>query len=51
MKKSALVMAEVADWKKGDQVKGEDQGPELCSVGERREESPYGGVDIGIGIA
>lgn len=44
-------MVEVADWKKGDQVKGEDQGPELCLGGGSGEESPYGGVDIGIGIA
>lgn len=44
-------MAEMAGWKKGAQVKGEDQEPELHSGGGSGEERLFGSVDTDIAIA
>lgn len=41
----------MADWEKGDQVKGEPQGPEPCSGGESGEERPFGSVGRDTDVA
>lgn len=41
----------MADWGKGEQVKGEPQGPEPCSGGESGEERPFGGVGSDTDVA